>query len=952
MSLVVMGVVLIVLIVTGIFFNGYIIFLSCTQHFKQTRTATHLLLLHLGIVNVLLAAVFIASLFPAYFRDDWLDARVCGAYGCAWASLHVSAVWTVTALNVDKYVAIASPLHYAKFVSPTRAGFVLLVTWLLATGLGVLPLVSPGLQYGVRPGGCFPDSRSATSWLTWSYVVATSTLGCFVPALLITAANLRILVIARHHRHRIVSALWEVTVSAQATVTQQRSHFYLTRYRGRSAATTVLHMVGTFSLLYLPYTTCQVYEAATHTEVHPLVAATALALLSCAPTVNGFVYGVKSKVLRKNFKNFLRKQLYRSEVNYEIQARTPSVPNSRRPSVTPSITLPLQRQLQRRMSEILIQHDASSSGGGAGGGGGSGTAAANGGDNRAKLVRRSSDMCWRPTGNSGSGPSTPRGSSGTLRDFTPPSKKTTPPPLPPPPSSSAASVPTSMSEPMNGLATAGQAFQVQDTTSSIADTLSSASLAHLSGGPSLNSLTKAQPLSPLTKVSAAAAAAAAVTESVTTTSSPFSTSSSSHTYNRQSLRRALFARNKQKSLDMEMGSVTSRGTLLPREGPPRSVSHHHMEEPASPSLIRPLLFPKNGSEELESPLSPKPLSPARKSKRVSWSSDSFSAADDSPFESDSDLSNSFRQNMKMASEARRKRGIYRPNGLRFGFTKLSLERIDSEDARCSIDIADSQLGFDPASEVEEELLAPSTALQNSTGAPTGRILSGNGDDLRKSISDSATSESDDQKSPASLKEKVVEGEVLSEASYHSQVSRLIAGSIKPTPSFLSAIVRRRSLRQREVDSIPRCNSIPSPRSLKLRKFNNTLAASNARRLNKPPENYITQVTNEINSLIPDGVVTTVSTTVEISEKVAENNGQVVENSVQVVENNVQVVTMNQPSELVGAKTEAKTRPGKRVPPTQEKVKGKTKQKNSSVSARTRGRCYSNGTVHNSERFTE
>ncbi|ROT62599.1 hypothetical protein C7M84_019552 [Penaeus vannamei] len=322
-------------------------------------------------------------------QDEWLAGGSCAALGSAWFTLHVAALWTLTALNVDKYVAIASPLHYARFVSPGRVGAALSVSWALSAALCALPLVAPGLRSTQRAPGCFlPDVAAAAPLVGRSYALVLALLGYFLPALLVAAANGRILVIARHHRHRIVSALWDVTVSAQATVTPQRSHFYLTRYRGRSAANTVFHFVGTLFILYLPSACCLLYEAMARARVPASVSATNFVLLAFAPAVNGFVYGVKSKVLRKNFKNFLRKRLYRSEVNYEIQSRAPSAPASRRPSITPSISLPLQQKLQRRMSEILIQPASASTPTDAG----------------AKLVRRSSELSFRPRGSTSSIP--------------------------------------------------------------------------------------------------------------------------------------------------------------------------------------------------------------------------------------------------------------------------------------------------------------------------------------------------------------------------------------------------------------------------------------------------------------------------------------------------------------------------------------------------------------------
>lgn len=72
-----------------------------------------------------------------------------------------------------------------------------------------------------------------------------------------------------------------------------------------------------------------------------------------APSVNGAIYGLKSKVLRKSFQNYWRKQMSKNEINHEIQARTPSTCGSRRPSLTPFGLLG-RPCLQRQMSELFF----------------------------------------------------------------------------------------------------------------------------------------------------------------------------------------------------------------------------------------------------------------------------------------------------------------------------------------------------------------------------------------------------------------------------------------------------------------------------------------------------------------------------------------------------------------------------------------------------------------------
>lgn len=208
--------------------------------------------------------------------------------------------------------------------------------------------------------------------------------------------------IARYHRHRIASAIFEVTLSAQVTITHQRNPFFLpggltSKFRGRSAVSTVLQLLGSFFVLYFPYYGVIVWESSASTflagkdiyaRAHPHLITLASTLLTCSPPVNGLLYGIKSKILRKSFQNYWRKKMTKCEVNHEIQARTPSACGSRRPSLTPLglLTRPSGSHLQRRLSEAYIDPNRSSQS-----------------SPKSKMTRISSELSWRPVSTSGLG---------------------------------------------------------------------------------------------------------------------------------------------------------------------------------------------------------------------------------------------------------------------------------------------------------------------------------------------------------------------------------------------------------------------------------------------------------------------------------------------------------------------------------------------------------------------
>lgn len=200
--------------------------------------------------------------------------------------------------------------------------------------------------------------------------------------------------IARYHRHRIAAAIFEVTLSAQVTITHQRNPFPLPfeaippKLRARSPMTSVFQIVGSFLLLYCPYYVILIWNSSLASlnngnipkslEMPCPVIILAFTLIHLTVFVNILIYGLKSKVMRKSVQNYWRKKKTKSEINNEIQARTPSTCGSRRPSIN-AMNFGAQRSVsQRRLSETYVNMNQTGNG------------------NRPQMKRIASELSWRP----------------------------------------------------------------------------------------------------------------------------------------------------------------------------------------------------------------------------------------------------------------------------------------------------------------------------------------------------------------------------------------------------------------------------------------------------------------------------------------------------------------------------------------------------------------------------
>ncbi|KAK0160704.1 hypothetical protein PV328_008087 [Microctonus aethiopoides] len=363
------GVPIVLVSALGLLLNAYVLLvvLGLGKQTQQQQTANTLLLIHLGAVEFAVCLVLLI-----FTTGTWtVTGTWCHVHGFLLTLLHPIALWTITGLNCDRYYAIAAPLHYTAVVSPRRVIVGLIASWTVSLLLCLPPFsgLVPPYKYRDDLGCCVPDFGN-NKWGIAGILYASIyvLLGLALPAVLVTACNLRVLGIARYHRHRIASAIYEVTLSAQVTITHQRNPFFVPSVtapsaggppRFHSAARTVMQLVGSLYLLYLPYCGLILWEACNainHSRInaHSPLASLASLLLASSPPINGLLYGLKSRTLRRTVQNYWRKKVTKSELQQEIQARTPSVAGSRRPSGSGPVSLFPFPPLQRRLSEALL----------------------------------------------------------------------------------------------------------------------------------------------------------------------------------------------------------------------------------------------------------------------------------------------------------------------------------------------------------------------------------------------------------------------------------------------------------------------------------------------------------------------------------------------------------------------------------------------------------------------
>ncbi|XP_055588087.1 uncharacterized protein LOC129740438 isoform X2 [Uranotaenia lowii] len=236
-------------------------------------------------------------------------------------------------------------------------------------------------HYDARYEYCLPDFRTTGSLV---YSTSLTAFTIFLPIILIFGCNMKVLMIARYQRHRIASAILEVTLSAQLTITHQRNPFFIPSFtsaiqnpaglkiHAHSPVSNIFQLVGSIIFIYCPFYICNLWNniieavsgnralsggekqnVETDLSIPKIVLQTSATLLLLSPFVNALLYGIKNKIIRKSFHNFWRKQKSKIEIHYEIQARTPSTCGSRRPSINGAGSA--QPLLHRQLSETFLE---------------------------------------------------------------------------------------------------------------------------------------------------------------------------------------------------------------------------------------------------------------------------------------------------------------------------------------------------------------------------------------------------------------------------------------------------------------------------------------------------------------------------------------------------------------------------------------------------------------------
>ncbi|KAL9965699.1 hypothetical protein ACROYT_G029537 [Oculina patagonica] len=134
------GIVMIGIVIIGVV--GNVLTLFAIIRYEPLRDVTGMFLANLAVADLLQSVIGMPLIATSAFRDQWIFGEtLCTISGLTNSLFCIASVLTLTAVAVDRWLAIVYPLEYRSWVTFARARMVLVYIWLHALFVAFLPVL-------------------------------------------------------------------------------------------------------------------------------------------------------------------------------------------------------------------------------------------------------------------------------------------------------------------------------------------------------------------------------------------------------------------------------------------------------------------------------------------------------------------------------------------------------------------------------------------------------------------------------------------------------------------------------------------------------------------------------------------------------------------------------------------------------------------------------------------
>lgn len=298
------GVFIAVLAVIAFIGNGIIIFVIYKN--RNLRALRNLFIASLAFSDLCLGATdiiyqAIGKLVPDYKPPHFSVCYFILLTGVLFGS---ASVFNLTAMTINRYIAIIYPLHYSQYVTPRRSACILLLLWLAALCLAVPPLVW-------RPVNvvCFSTTPSGEHLVNEiAYMAAEWVFWFVIPGFIILFSYCRIYRIARIQARQIAAMEQSQRQAVEPSQDALNSKVKISTYKERKAGRMVAILIGFWLFCWLPFfVVLTIHKFHVGAGVPPILMSVFLTLMFINSAVNPILLTTYNRELKVALKRLYRK---------------------------------------------------------------------------------------------------------------------------------------------------------------------------------------------------------------------------------------------------------------------------------------------------------------------------------------------------------------------------------------------------------------------------------------------------------------------------------------------------------------------------------------------------------------------------------------------------------------------------------------------------------------------
>ncbi|KAM9339676.1 trace amine-associated receptor 1-like [Symphorus nematophorus] len=241
---------------------GNLLVITSILYFKQLHTPTNFLILSLAVADLLVGVLLLFYVMIPATEDSCVGLDTFEMYLCA------SSVWNLCFISVDRYYAVCQPLRYRTKINVCVIVIMILVSWIVS----ILNILIIGFQH---------------------------TFGFYIPAIIMAAIYLKILMVAQRQARSIQNT------TCQRTKSESKME--------RKATKTLAIVMGVFLICWTPYFLCWTFNPLINYKI-PVPVLSAFTWLGWSNSLlNPFIYAFFYSWFRSAFRMIISGKIFQGD---------------------------------------------------------------------------------------------------------------------------------------------------------------------------------------------------------------------------------------------------------------------------------------------------------------------------------------------------------------------------------------------------------------------------------------------------------------------------------------------------------------------------------------------------------------------------------------------------------------------------------------------------------------